>query len=67
MLTDYPAITSLGNVDYIMPDAPSYIKIQVGTHFNGFMIKILDGSTHHEFVQTAHISEIVKGRIYIAL
>ncbi len=67
LLKDYPAMTSLGNVDYIMPDAPSYIKIRVGTHFNGFMIKILDGGARQEFVGGAHTSEIVKGRIYINL
>ncbi len=65
MLKDYPAVNSLGNVDYIMPGDPSYIKIRVGSHLDGFMIKIIDGRSGKVPTDYTNLAEVVKNRVYV--
>jgi|SRR5579862_6152275 len=66
MLTKYPAVASLGRVDYIMPGPPAHIKIRAGTHLDGFTMKIVDTNTDAKLQRGADTLEIVKGCIYVS-
>ena len=65
MLKDYPAISSLGSVDYIMPDHPSFIKVRSGTHLNGFTIEILAANAEGKYSKDKGAVQVVNDRIYV--
>jgi hypothetical protein len=71
--SDYPAIASLGRVYGIEPEepklgafpgSPSYIRVRVGTHFDGFFIDIVERDSAYRYQTGALTLEIVKNRIY---
>ena len=66
ILSNYPAITALGKVDYIMPDTQAYIKIRVGNHLNGYIIQIVDTNGNYKFKRGRDTLEVVKDRIFIS-
>ena len=65
-LDNYPAITSLGKVDYIMPGKPPYVKIRVGTHLDGYIIQIADTNGNYTLVHGPDTLEIIQSRMYIS-
>jgi hypothetical protein len=67
-LRDFPALTSLGNVDGIWSGPPAYIKIHVQDgHVHGFMINIINSNIADtgEFTNSTVLAEVVPGRIYV--
>jgi hypothetical protein len=64
-LKDYPTIASLGNVDGIWPGEPSYIKIRVGTHINGFIIQIVDTNNPVKYVKSSNTLEVIDSCVFV--
>lgn len=63
-LKNCPALTTLGTVDGIWPGDPPYIKIRVGTHLNGYIIKIIDTNSDSKSVMSTNSVELVPSCIY---
>lgn len=66
-LRDYPSIAALGTPDRISiySGSPPYIAIRVGTHLDGFFIKIIDTNGPGTYVKSAGTLQLGDSCVYV--
>lgn len=66
-LRDYPSIAALGTPDRIIiySGSPPYIAIRVGTHLDGFFIKIIDTNGPGTYVKSPNTLQLGDSCVYV--